>query len=110
MTRAERNQMVADRLDKMKLSKFAKQIIDSTDMDVMEECFGSMKSEEEVEEYMLESYLDDELMDTIGSYMNDKIRESLCGNIDNAADFLREYVKRDPGFAELLGYEWGIEL
>lgn len=104
-----KNQMEADRLNKMKLSKFARQIIDSTDMDVMEECFGGMNSEE-VEAYILAHHLDDELMYTIGSYMNDEIRESLHGDIDNAADFLREYVKRDPDFAELLEYEWGIEL
>lgn len=109
MTKAEKNQIEADRLHKMDLSKFAERIIDSTDIDVMEECFGGM-NREEVEAYILEHYLDDELMDTIGSYMNDEIRESLHGDIDNAADFLREYVKRDPDFAELLENEWGIEL
>jgi len=50
------------------------------------------------------AFLDNNLMDTIASYMDDDIREDLheklapCDNID----FLKAYVEKDPEFEEFL--------
>lgn len=53
----------------------------------------------------------DQLMQTISSYMNDDIREDLHAELapcDNET-FLKEYVKRDPGFSDLLKNEFDLE-
>ena len=51
-------------------------------------------------------------MDVIAIYMNDEIRESVHNdmNYNSPEDFLREYVKRDPDFEEILNTEFSIEL
>ena len=53
-----------------------------------------------------------ELMDTIATYMNDDIREDLHFRLAPCEPdlFLREYLKRDPKFEELLYDEFGIEM
>ena len=56
--------------------------------------------------------LTQELMDTIGSYMDDEIREDLHGELApcRSEDFLKKYLERDPDFAELLKTEFDIEM
>lgn len=52
------------------------------------------------------------LMDTIASYMDDDIREDLHFRIAPCSPdlFLREYIKRDPDFVDLLKSEFSIEM
>ena len=54
--------------------------------------------------------IDNNLMDVIATYMDDGVRESVHFNLApcTAEEFLTEYVKRDPGFAELLWVEFSI--
>lgn len=56
--------------------------------------------------------LDQKTMEVIASYMDDEIREDLHGDLAPCApeEFLRRYVERDPGFAELLENEFDIEI
>lgn len=56
--------------------------------------------------------INQELMDTIAIYMNDNIREELHFRLAPCEPelFLKEYIKRDPAFAELLKTEFGIEV
>ncbi len=51
-------------------------------------------------------------MDNIANYMNDEIREKVHFKFASCEPevFLREYVKRDPGFEKLLHDEFGIEM
>ena len=51
-------------------------------------------------------------MDNIANYMNDEIREEVHFKFTSCEPelFLREYVKRDPGFVKLLHDEFGIEM
>ncbi len=50
--------------------------------------------------------------DVIVSFMNDNIREEVHGLLAPCTkrEFLREYVKRDIGFADLLYNEFSIDL
>ena len=56
--------------------------------------------------------IDSKTWNAIASYMDDDIREGVhldmapCSN----EDFLREYLKRDPGFAEILKTEFNMEV
>lgn len=54
--------------------------------------------------------LTQELLDVIATYMNDDIRESLHYKLAPCEPdvFLKEYIKRDPGFEKLLYSEFGI--
>lgn len=52
-----KNQKVADFLDSLELSKRARSI---TDINMMTECFGCLKTAEEVEQEIRENYPDDE--------------------------------------------------
>lgn len=56
--------------------------------------------------------LKQDLMDTIASYMDDDIREDLHFRIAPCSPdlFLREYIKRDPDFVDLLKSEFSIEM
>ena len=56
--------------------------------------------------------LEQDLMDTIASYMDDDIREDLHFRIAPCSPdlFLREYTKRDPDFVDLLKSEFSIEM
>lgn len=56
--------------------------------------------------------INQELMNTIATYMDNNIREELHFRLAPCEPdlFLREYVKRDPAFAELLKTEFGIEV
>ena len=56
----EKNQKIADFLDSLKLSDRARSIITQTDINMMAECFGGLKTAEEVEEYIRDNYPDDE--------------------------------------------------
>lgn len=56
----EKNQGTADFLDSLKLSDRARSIIAQTDINMMSECFGGLKTAEEVEEYIRDNYPDDE--------------------------------------------------
>ena len=55
-----KNQKVADFLDSLKLSDRARSIIAQTDINMISECFGGLKTAEEVEEYIRNNYPDDE--------------------------------------------------
>ena len=56
----KKNQEVADFLDSLKLSDRARNIIAQTDINMICECFGGLKTAEEVEEYIRYNYPDDE--------------------------------------------------
>lgn len=60
--------------------------------------------------YGKEFTLTQELLDMIATYMNDDIRERLHCEIAPCKPefFLKEYLKRDLGFEELLHDEFGI--
>lgn len=66
------------------------------------------------EDFELEEFeLTDELLKDIADYMDDEIREELHYKLApcDAETFLRAYVERDPGFAEVfLKNEFSIEL
>ena len=61
---------------------------------------------------IMKRIIDSELMETISSYMNDDIRESIhfdlapCSN----EEFLLEYCKADPDFSILLWSEFRIDM
>lgn len=52
------------------------------------------------------------LMDTIGSYMDDGIREDVHAELAPCTpeEFLIRYLELDPKFRELLEIEFGIEV
>lgn len=54
--------------------------------------------------------LTQEVLDVIAIYMDDDIRENLHCEIAPCEPefFLKEYLKRDPGFKKLLHDEFGI--
>ena len=54
------NQQLADFLDSLKLSDRARSIIAQTDITLMSECFGGLKTAEEVEEYIRDNYPEEE--------------------------------------------------
>ena len=56
--------------------------------------------------------IDNNLMDTIATYMDDDTRESVHFDLAPCTpeEFIIEYVKRDPEFEELLRVEFSIEL
>ena len=53
-----------------------------------------------------------ELLDTIATYMNDKIRENVHAELAPCTpeEFLKRYVELDPDFEDLLKTEFKIEL
>lgn len=55
--------------------------------------------------------LDQELMDTIATYMDDELREHVHRELDpcEPEEFLRRYLEFDPEFLELMENEFGIE-
>lgn len=55
-----KNQEMADFLDSLELSDRARSIIAQTDINMISECFGGLKTAEEVEEYIRDNYPDDE--------------------------------------------------
>lgn len=56
--------------------------------------------------------LNDDLMDTIASYMDDAIREDLHTELAPCTheEFITAYIDRDPDFIELLKNEFGYIL
>lgn len=56
--------------------------------------------------------LTQELLDTIATYMNDEIRESVHIELAPCTpkEFLQRYVELDPNFEDLLKTEFKIEL
>lgn len=56
--------------------------------------------------------LTQDVLDIIATYMNDIIREDVHFDFVPCSPetFLREYLKRDPGFETLLREEFGIEM
>lgn len=56
--------------------------------------------------------LTQELMDTIASYMNDDMRETVHAELApcEPEEFLKRYLELDPDFEELLENEFGIEM
>lgn len=60
MTKSEKNRRTADRLDDMVLSQRARDIIDTTDYNCIDECFGFLETAEEVEQFIAENYPEDE--------------------------------------------------
>ena len=55
-----KNQETADFLDSLELSDRARSIIAQTDINMISECFGGLKTAEEVEEYVRDNYPGDE--------------------------------------------------
>lgn len=62
--------------------------------------------------YGKEFILDQKLMDTISTYMNDEIREDLHAKFSpcEPEEFLRCYLELDPDFEELLETEFNMEV
>ena len=62
--------------------------------------------------YNEEIKISDKLMDTIGSYMDDDIREDVHADLApcTAEEFLTRYLVLDPKFKELLEIEFDIEV
>lgn len=64
---------------------------------------------EKAKAYKYTKELTDDVMSTIGTYMDDEIREALhiklapCSN----KKFLNAYIKKDPNFVDLLRNEFG---
>ena len=56
--------------------------------------------------------LTQDLLNEIATYMNDEVRENLHLEIASCTPelFLKEYIKRDAGFKNLLVSEFGIEM
>lgn len=56
--------------------------------------------------------LTQEELDVIATYMNDDIREDVAFDLDSCTpeEFLKEYVRRDEDFEELLKSEFSIEM
>lgn len=56
--------------------------------------------------------LSEQILNDIATYMDDDIREELHFRLAPCEPelFLKEYIKRDPAFAELLKTEFGIEV
>ena len=56
--------------------------------------------------------LTQKLMDTIASYMDDDVRETVHGEIApcEPKEFLTRYLELDPDFEKLLNSEFGIEI
>ena len=60
MTRKEMlNNKTAAKLDRMKLSREAREVIDSTEFNIYHELFGTLDTTEEVEAYVREYYKKD---------------------------------------------------
>lgn len=53
-----KNQMVADKLNTMELTEMARNIINDTEIGMMDELFGSLETEEQVERFIREFYTD----------------------------------------------------
>lgn len=70
------------------------------------------KDEKNMMRYGHEETLKQELLDVIATYMDDDIRENIAFEFAPCSpdEFLAEYVKRDPNFANLLKTEFSIEL
>ena len=62
--------------------------------------------------YNEEFEISNELMDTIGSYMDDEKREQVHAELAPCTpkEFLERYLELDPEFAELLEIEFDIEV
>lgn len=101
---------VSKYLDKLELSQYARDIIDSADP--VCEVFAGMWTAEEVETYILDNFFDQDELDDIAGEMNDEIREDLHAEMAgcNPIDFLKAYVERDPEFTDWLHRNKGIEL
>lgn len=56
--------------------------------------------------------INQKLMDTIASYMDDEIRETVHFELAPCTpeEFLLRYLELDPDFEELLNSEFGIEV
>lgn len=56
--------------------------------------------------------IDNKLMETISTYMEDDIRESIHFNLAPCSneDFLKAYCKSDPDFSSLLWSEFRIDM
>lgn len=61
--------------------------------------------------YGEEFELTQKIMDTIASYMDDEIRETVHHELApcEPEEFLKRYLELDPDFSELLDNEFGIE-
>ena len=62
--------------------------------------------------YGEEYKLDQELLDTIGTYMDDDKREQVHFELApcEPEEFLKRYLELDPGFEDVLKSEFSIEL
>lgn len=62
--------------------------------------------------YGEETKINQELMDTIASYMDDETRETVHFELApcKPEEFLTRYLELDPDFEELLNSEFGIEV
>lgn len=97
-----RNQMIADRLNDMELSDRARDIINDTDIILMDVLFGDLESAEQVESFIRENYSDAKAVVVGEHYSSDDkiIREVIDGGCFEAAtmlmdDDIREALNRE---------------
>lgn len=84
------------------------------DSNIPPRCRECKKMEKEscITRYGVKCVLTQGMLDEIATYMDDNLREYLYVRLAPCppAVFLREYLRLHPSFAELLSYEFGIEL
>ena len=89
------NQQVADKLDGMVLSERARRIIDTTDINIIAECFGGLDTADAVEQYIREVYDADYIAAFLrarvdqGQAEYEMVQDGYAGNI---AAYIEDYA------------------
>ena len=68
----ELNKLVSEHLEGLKLSKYSKNIINNTDYNCIADVFNGLYTAEEVEDFIINYYLIDEVLDDIMYIISDK--------------------------------------
>ena len=101
-----RNQEVANRLAGMNLSQRAQDVINNTDINVLADLFGELKTEEDVEAYVAENYPSEEAVE-----LAERIREADEWNTEDLAELCemagleKEWQEADGETFEQVAYK-----
>lgn len=101
-----RNQEVANRLAGMNLSQRAQDVINNTDINVLADLFGDLKTEEDVEAYVAENYPSEEAVE-----LAERIREADEWNAEDLAELCemagleKEWQEADGETFEQVAYK-----
>lgn len=101
-----RNQEVANRLERMNLSQRAQDVIHNTDLNVLADLFEDLKTEEDVEAYVAENYPSTEAVE-----LAERIREADEWNSEDLAELCemagleREWQEADGETFEQVAYK-----